>query len=187
MNSWPDAADSQGRRPCYSLQEAGQLLGRNRESVQKSVRRLTHGLARFASEAIALADSPDELGVQDTCSLSRLLDRIPNHKRRVPVPRRVIRFLASGSRAVMVATVVGHLLRCVYFRSGACRFDGSCKASWIAGIFGVHARNVKAARRELISLGWLVEEVVPQWSLNRYSEPGGGQRPVAAGETRPQC
>lgn len=172
---------SRGRRPRYSLDEAGRLLRRDRESVQKSVRSLVRvGLARFGPEAISLAASPGELTVQDTRSLSQLLDQIPNHRRRVPVPRRVVRFLASGPRRVLVATIAGHLLRCVYFRSGACRFDGSCKASWIACVFGVHARNVKAARRELIGLGWLVEEAVPQWYLNRY-----GARTVVNGQWRP--
>ena len=50
--------------------------------------------------------------------LPRFLDRIPNHARRVPVPRRILRLLAGGCRPAMIATILGHLFRCLYVKGG---------------------------------------------------------------------
>lgn len=49
-------------------------------------------------------------------------------------------------------------------------FDGRgrAKASWIARAFGIDARAIKAARRELIALGWVAPEPSPQAAENRW-------------------
>jgi hypothetical protein len=98
-------------------------------------------------------------------------EAIQNWRRKVPVPRRVIRFLAGCGRKVMIATVLGHLLRCVYWRDGRCISGGRCKSSWIADVFGVDGRNVKAARKELVDLGWLTPLGAAQTALNRWGLP----------------
>src|SRR5262249_15587606 len=58
----------------------------------------------------------------------------------------------------------------LYYHSGQCKADGFCKASWIAEVFGVHVRNVKAARRYLEDIGLLQRTEVPQRVRNRYGQ-----------------
>jgi len=98
----------------------------------------------------------------------RIVGLVINHRRKVPVPRRTLRFLAGLSRPVAIATVLGHLLRCLYYRSGLCEPCGRCKASWIAEVFGVDVRNVKAARLHLNEIGWLVVQETHQTAMNRW-------------------
>ncbi len=93
---------------------------------------------------------------------------VKNHERKVPVPRRMIRLIAGGARRAVIATALGYLLRCLYYRGGECVPTGRCKASWIADVFAVDLRNVKSARQHLIQIGWLLPKSVPQRSLNRY-------------------
>jgi len=100
--------------------------------------------------------------------LHRMINLVANHRRKVPVPRRTIRLLACKSRPVAIATILGHLLRCVYYRNGKCEPCGRCKASWISDVFGVDLRNVKAARLILGEIGWLVVEKSPQLAMNRW-------------------
>ena len=52
----------------------------------------------------------------------------------------------------------------------AAGFDGRgrVKASWIARVFGVNLRRVKAARRELIALGWIEAEASDQIAENHW-------------------
>jgi len=56
----------------------------------------------------------------------------------------------------------------MYYRSGECVSWGTCKASFIATVFGVDVRNVKAARRELEQAGWLRQLQSFHWHRQRY-------------------
>ena len=71
------------------------------------------------------------------------------------MPRQAIRLIAGGCRATVIATMLGHLLRCLYYREHRCLSGGWCKASWIAEVFGMDLRSVKAARKYLVAIGWL--------------------------------
>lgn len=151
------------RKPTFSLAEVHRLIGGSGgRHLAASVRRL---------EAAALVQwLPDKLEfprlLQDEASA--MLRAITNNKRRVPVPRRVLRFLAKDGGRAIAATMLGHMLRCLYLRRGGCDSAGTCKASWIAEVFRVDVRNVKAARRQLAQMRWLTPGVVPQWRLNRF-------------------
>jgi len=102
--------------------------------------------------------------------------------RPVPVPRPLIRCLAQERRPVLIATTVGHLTRGMFLRKGACVSGGRCKASWIADVFGVDLRNVKAARRMLIQDEWIVPVKSSQTAMNRW-----GQAFVVNLERRLEC
>jgi hypothetical protein len=119
-------------------------------------------------EATALTFLPHAADTDD--ALTTMLAQIPNHRRRVPVPRRLLRFLAKDCSRVLLATILGHLFRCLYYRQGQCRTDGFCKASWIAEVFGVSERAVKSARHRLEALGFLQRTETPQWVRNRYGQ-----------------
>jgi len=91
--------------------------------------------------------------------------------RLVPVPRRVLRLLAKSRGRAFIATVLGHLIRCLFYRKGTCRSGGWCKASWIAETFGVAIRAVKEARRRVVAMGIFELLDADQIRLNRLGRP----------------
>src|SRR5262249_7866110 len=95
---------------------------------------------------------------------------ILNLHRRVPVFRPTLRLLALGCRAAVIATILGHLIRCLYAhaRPLRCISGGWCKASWIAEGFQVDRPRLKAARRPPAPLGWLGIAAAPHPPLNRW-------------------
>src|SRR5512135_576624 len=140
-------------------------VGGEREAVNKL---LAVGLLREVSKStIEFATDPGELRfVPET--LDATLDLIRNNQRPVPVPRRIIRLIAGGARRTLIATILGHLIRCLYYKRGACHPKGCCKASWIAKVFGVCERGVKGQRRHLVDLGWLIPQETAQHTLNMH-------------------
>ena len=156
-------------QPHYGYEELRRLVaGRGGEGA--SVRRLeTLGLLTWNTSQIAFALTPADLRVSDLASLHQMLARIQNHPRKVPVPRRVVRFIAAPSKRCMIATILGHLIRCLYYRAGECVSGGFCKASWIAEVFSVDVRNVKASRKFLAEGLDLLQCIpMPQSLLNRF-------------------
>ena len=97
-----------------------------------------------------------------------MYEAIPNHSRRVPVPRQAMRLIAGGCRPTVIATILGHLIRCLYYRDRRCISGGWCKASWIAEVFRVDLRTIKAARKHLVTIGWLQMLDTPQTLRNRW-------------------
>ncbi|HET8671677.1 MAG TPA: hypothetical protein VFM05_13950, partial [Candidatus Saccharimonadales bacterium] len=141
-----------GQRISYTISELHELT--EREGGAASLKRLAHcGLLIWASDIITFPLNPHLAG-QHT-RLHDMLELVRNNKRQVPVPRRMLRFIAGGCSRVMVATVLGHLFRCLYYRKGECHPAGLCKASWIAEVFGVSERAVKTARQSLEAFRWL--------------------------------
>ncbi|TWT44348.1 hypothetical protein RAS1_07620 [Phycisphaerae bacterium RAS1] len=188
------------RFPSYSFEEVHRLVGgSDPANVHTAVRRLSHaGLVNWSERQIRFATIDQDFALDGDDELQRMLDLVVNRRRKVPVPRRTLRFLAGLTRPVGMATMIGHLLRCLYFRQGMCAPDGRCKASWIAETFSVDVRNVKAARQHLCKIGWLVFEPSTQTALNRWGaavrinlawkherESGNGSPPPAS-KKRPQ-
>lgn len=126
------------------------------------------GLLHWAENVIGFPAAAEAIARTDAEGFRSFFDTIPNHDRRVPVPRRMLRMLAEGCRPALIATILGHLLRCLYLKSGRFQDLGRVKASWIAETFGVSIRRVREARRELVDLGWLVPLDSPQWAMNRW-------------------
>lgn len=157
------------RSPLGVEHEIAALVGTRAELVRTALRKLhrtrflTRSRTEFRPENGLAGLAPDA-----RAELSRFVLRVRNHRRRVPVPRRLLRLLTSSKRPVLWATAIGHLLRCMYFRDGRCAPDGRCKASWIADVFGVDLRNVKASRRELVTAGLLIMDPTDQHALNRW-------------------
>ena len=159
------------QRPRYGMEELRQLVaGRGGEG--KSVRRLERlGLLAWDASHIAFALTPADLQLCDVSALHEMLSRIQNNRRKVPVPRQVVRFIAAPSKRCVIATILGHLIRCLYYRAGECRSGGFCKASWVAEVFHIDVRNVKAARKFLAGTLGLLEFVqTPQSLLNRFGQ-----------------
>ncbi len=144
----------------YGVAEVHRLVGGvGGRRLEGCVRRLEAAhLLRWSESAITFPATLPADAAPGTGSMARL----------VPVPRRLLRFLAGAGSRVLVATVLGHLLRCVYYRRGTCSAQGACKASWVAEVFGVDERNVKRTRARLVEFGWLTPLTAPQWRMNRW-------------------
>jgi hypothetical protein len=153
----------------FGLDELERLTGLSPRRLRASIRRLeTARLLSWSAAAIGFPAAAEARAVLDGDGLRRFFDRIPNHGRRVPVPRRILRLLAAGCRPALIATILGHLLRCLYMKAGTFQAVGRVKASWIAEVFGVGLRRVKQARRELVAMGWLIPLPSPQGAMNRW-------------------
>lgn len=159
-----------GQVPHFKVEELGALVGGvGGEHLRASLRRLERaGLLAWSQTTLRFATSVSDVRVGDTEDLDETVQRVTNHRRRVPVPRRLLKLMTRESRPVFVATALGHLLRCMYSRNQMCRGDGRCKASWVANVFEVDERNVKAARKELLEQEWLFRRPDWQRAMNRW-------------------
>ena len=158
------------RKPRYRIEEIQALVGsQNDRSIRQSVKRLVGiGLLNRSGLRLTVPRSPTSLESATETPFGDLLRQVPNRQRIVPVPRRLLRFLAGTRRAALIGTAFGHLLRCLYYRNGECISGGRCKASWIADVFELDVRTVKAARKNLLSMDWLVPLDATQCELNRW-------------------
>lgn len=126
------------------------------------------GLLHWSEEAITFAKSPQEIQADDLSAFWMMVEDLGQPNRKVPVPRRTIRQIARGTRKVVTATMLGHIIRCCYFKKGAYLTEGSCSAAWVARLFGLDERNVKIARKHLRSSGWLLSLEAAGWHRQRY-------------------
>lgn len=159
-----------GREACFELAELGKVVERDASTVKRALKRLSKaGLLSWSKSQVRFHHDGEAHG-----DVATMLQRVGHNARRpVPVPRRTLELLAEGQGRVMTATILGHLLRCVFFSSGRVRargytFEGRVKAGWVADVFGVSLRGVKAARRKLLEQGWLLKGESGQWALNRW-------------------
>lgn len=150
----------------------GLVGGAGGRRICSSFRRLKQsGLVVFGRTRISFASSLDELSATLRADAERMHERIPNRKRRVPVSRGTLRYIAGGAAASMSGVMLGQILRCVYLRGTSYRCEGSCSTRFIEETFGIHARTVKRVRGPkgvLQRMGWLVPVVVDRWHVQRY-------------------
>jgi hypothetical protein len=160
-----------GQEACYAMKELRTLVA-GRGGEEDAIRRLeAAGLLSWSATDISFATEVSDLRVSDVSSLHEMLSRIQNRQRRVPVPRQVVRVIASPSKRCVIATLLGHLMRCLYYRAGECVSGGFCKASWVAEVFRIDIRNVKASRKFLSEELRLLEYVpLPHSLRNRYGQ-----------------
>ena len=156
-----------GRGPCFSIDELAKLTRSSARNLRPSLARLQDAeFLRFSDTAI---EFPEASILADDPEFEAWLLTIANHRRRVPVPRRILRSLAQATGPVRIATILGCLFRCAYQRGQSLALRGRIKASWIAHTFGVNLRRVKAARQELVQDGWLLPDVGDnQAAMNRW-------------------
>ena len=160
-----------GCEPEYRVQELVTLTGCAPRTVMESISRLrASGLVDVRRGSVTHCGTLTDLAFVDTRDVNDALTRVANHRRRVPIPRRLLGFLARAKQPMLLATAFGHLLRCMYLRGELCSSGGLCKAAWVAEVFGVSERSVKRARAELIEAGLLIRSSTPQGVLNRWGQ-----------------
>jgi len=160
----------EGREPSYKLAEVVKLVGgKGLSRIRASLKRLRDvGLIQWDGKTLELAASPDQVKVEDLTGFWEMLELVQNNRRKVPVPRRIVRFIAGGASRAETATILGHLLRCSYLRGGGVDSVGNCTSTWVAEVFGVNGTRVKQARARLVRLGMFIEHDQEQWHRNRY-------------------
>lgn len=152
-----------GTTPYYTHAELVPLIGGHRGLAAALQRLTTIELVTWQRNAIGFGLPQMSAPVQ--VEIDTMLARLPRRRCDLPVPRRVLRFLAGGGRRSVFATLLGHLLTCLTYGHGQCRSGGYCTAAWIATTFGISLRSVKAARRHLVAID--VVRVVPTSCLVR--------------------
>ena len=175
-----------GRTPSFSYDEVHKLTGGGGgpTSTAESIGRLKRvGLVTvFKPSKLELAVSPDQLRVElpgywemlglieQRNAKGRVTDRSGGSK--VPVQRNVLKLLAGGAKAGVIAAAFGHMIRGLFYRERLCAPNGACKASWIAEVFGIDVRTVKRGRAHLVQeLGLLIpQEGTPQRVKNSCGE-----------------
>lgn len=168
----------------YRVAELCSLTGLPEEAIRRELRSLTRsGILSFSESSIAIhCGSP----ASDT-AVSMALAGKRSCKRPVPVPRSVLRFLARSQKAALGKTTLAYLFRgmAIDRTSGEVRGVGTVKASWIADVMNLSLRSAKAARRELIALGFITKDTGSvQRKLNR---DGAYFRIDLSWGTRPRC
>ena len=220
----PEHSREAPRRPSYGLDEIKALIGGRGSktadtAIKADLKRLhTLGLVSITERSITFATSIDQLALNgstdDLSSFWTMFNQLPHPRRRVPVPRRVLRALAGGFTSGMTAVVLATLIRSLFWHKntmagntgsgkrrsggvtgretgaeeGVYRIDGRTKREWIAEIFGISARTVTDARARLIELGWLIPLETHQHLLNRYGthdQINTDWKPSASPQTTP--
>lgn len=178
LRVWFACQEAVARRCCarngiprrYFEEEIQKLVGGVEVAdVQSSLRRLQGArLLGWSGKGIAFAKAPNEIRTEDLSGFWMMVEDLGQPNRKVPMPRRTIRLIASGTRKVLTATILGHVLRCCYIRRGEYSCEGSCSASWIARLFGINERNIKTARKQLFGFGLLSPAKADAWHRQRY-------------------
>lgn len=165
-----DAAEYRGRKTgdgvCYKEEEILTHLGSSGKiSPQQSIKRLQkRNLLTFSPGAVKFTDEalPFAASLIDDLAGGR------SPKRLIPIPRRVIKFLASCHQPAMVKATTAILIRGLTYKKGAVHLAGSCKSSWVARVVRISLRSAKYARMWLIKMGLIsLDTGSTQRKLNR--------------------
>jgi hypothetical protein len=146
----------------FTLRELSSLLNLSTRHTAGALSKLrAAGLLTFSEDAIQV------LPVEEEAASHLLGGR--KVTRRIPVPRRLLRFLCRCKRASLVKTVLAYLIRGLSLtREHGFNPAGTIKISWICTLCGLSERAARSARAELIRLGWITrDEGSSQWKLNR--------------------
>ena len=168
----------------YRVAELCSLTSLPEEAIRRELRSLARsGILSFSESSIAIHCDSHAADID----LSRALAGKRSCTRPVPVPRSVLRFLARSQKAALGKTTLAYLLRgmAIDRTSGEVRGVGTVKASWIAEVMSVSLRSVKAARKELIALGFITKDT---GSIQRKLNLDGAYfRINLAWGSRPEC
>ncbi len=140
--------------PMFTIGEISKLTGGVSEvSVSKSLRRLKQvGVAQFSASQILLniPSEPDEF--------------FPS-QRKVPIPRRILKFLVKKSEKSLLLTALVSMLRGLFIKKGTVYGAGRVKISLIKSATGVSKASILRAKNTLVAAGLLIPDSSPVHSL----------------------
>jgi hypothetical protein len=141
----------------YTVEELRRLLHVPRQApVTAALHALEQaGLLAWSEEALQFLPDPTSIHDLDLPGYHALRAQLPAWRRWVPIPRRLLRWLAQEGTPGLFATAVGVLLRCLWAKRRQCVSGGRVAATWIATGFGVAERTVQRALAVLQGCGWL--------------------------------
>ena len=133
-------------------------LGRARRAVEKLE---SLGLLRWKGDALLFPSRIDSLHFEDVEEFRVALAEAGITSKRLPLPRKVLVFIATTAKPSVIGVMVATMLRCLFVegKAGAllCKSGGSVSAPWIEEHFEISRRRVHEARGELVRLKWLCE------------------------------
>jgi len=130
------------------------------------------GLVRRTEHTLCLLTQPEALQGVDLARYATLRAHVHPLLYRVPVPRRMLRYLVREGSPGLIATTLGVVLRCLryYRRDKECRSGGTLSVAWIADCFGIGERTAYRGLATLEALGWLAT-VPPPPTLRHPAGP----------------
>jgi len=149
-----------GTRGHYRARELQELLGpavRLRQATEVIEALAASGLVAWTAPAIRLIAQPTDLQGLDPSAYATLRAHVHPLLYRVPVPRRLLRYLAREGSPGLIATTLGVVLQCLryYRKNKQCRSGGTLSAAWLADCFGLAERTAYRGLATLDALGWL--------------------------------
>ena len=151
----------------YTLHELSTITGMKERAVARELRLLKkERLLTWSEDSLCFNLTP--VGGPEAI-VTALSGKRPI-RRPIPVPRTVLRFVASSRRGSVAKTALACVVRGLSIdrHDGSIRSAGTVKASWIADVFGLSLRSVKSARRTLIESGLITKDTDSfQRKLNR--------------------
>ncbi len=96
-----------------------------------------------------------------------LADLKTSPDRPVPIPRRILRLLASHGKASELIGTLVHLLRCLFINRGSINDTGFIKNELITRLTGLCGRAIQGARNWMKKMGFISARSVSQRVLNR--------------------
>ncbi len=158
---------------CYTVCELARLMQTSERAAKGAIRRLcSAGLVRWSESEIQIASRTESVGEGLGKLAWAMYEQIPeagkkSGRKKLQIPRRVVRWLARGQNISTTAVVLAECLRCLFLhKDKGWATRGRCLASWNADAFGIGVRSVKRARAKLVSMGWMSErETQGQWDL----------------------
>ncbi len=142
------------------FKEVAKLVGGVGETqVRLALRRLIKaGLVQWKLDEIRFGGLSD-VSTQTAADAAEMLRRIDHRfdvaERVVSIPRRMLKIICSEAKPSVAATALAIAMRCLWRRHGSLHDAGTCRASFVARVFGINKRSAKRARSDLRSSGWI--------------------------------
>lgn len=140
----------------YECSELEKLTGV--KNAKASLKRLNRaGLGTFEDNLIKLTETPLPCAQE----LLKAFNGGRSDKRRLPVPRSLLRYLVSQTRPTYLLVILAHCIYALSFnrQTKDLKNAGRIKASFIAEVFGISERSVHAARAKMLEVGILDSDV----------------------------
>jgi len=159
----------------YERKELVKLTGGlTLRSIGKSLKELERAsVMKFSKDKIIFTETPipESRGLLENALSGRKRDR--GGTRSIPVPRRMLKTLASMNKPSLFLTIIAYMIRGLSIKRNTSQLNsinakGTVKASWIAEVFEISLRAVKSARAQMVSMGLIDRDTGSyQRKLNR--------------------